>query len=274
MSDVPNLEESAAVASQPAAAPPEPAPPSGVVDAAAPAATTPAVETPAAGGETAADPAAQADGKPKLAESLLSEFDKKQAADPEAKKPATTTPEADAAAAPADPAAPAAPEPIAYEYTPPETLHLDDALKERVHSALDAFRADPTKGAQGLLELHANEMQRYAEGLLAKQYEVFNETRRGWVTEVLADPVLGGSGHNTAMGVIARMRDRFVSDADMPAFKQFLEVTGAGDHPQFLRLLHNVGRALDEPALPPPNPKPTPNNGQPPKKGMSSLYNK
>ena len=90
----------------------------------------------------------------------------------------------------------------------------------------------------------------------------------------MADPILGGSGHQTAMGAIARMRDRFVAEADRPAFETFLRVTGAGDHPQFLKLLHNVSRAYDEPALPPPNPKPTPTNGQPPKKGMSSLYNK
>ncbi len=268
----PPIEESAAVASQPAAAPLEPASSSGVVVAAAPEAP-PAVEQPsAAAGELTTTPTDKADaateGAPKLAESLLEAFDKKQAADPEAKKPD------EAPAPPPETVVAAAPEPVAYEYTLPEVLKMDEALKSTVHEALDAFRADPVKGAQGLLDLHAAEMQKYANGLLVKQYETFNDTRRGWVTEVMADPILGGAGHQTAMGAIARMRDQFVKEADRPAFEEFLRVTGAGDHPQFLKLLHNVSRAHDEPLLPPPNPKPTPNNGQPPKKGMSSLYNR
>jgi hypothetical protein len=205
------------------------------------------------------------------APSLLETFDKEKAAT-DAQKPQEAT-EAPKPTEPAQPAEPAPLPPVAYEYTLPETVKMDDALKADVHKALDAFRADPAKGFQGLIDLHAKAMADYAAEATREQFRVFNDTRRGWVTEVMSDPQLGGSGHQTAMGAIARMRDQFVAEADRPAFEQFLRVTGAGDHPQFLKLLHNVSRFYDEPPLPPANPKPTPTNGLPPKRGMRSLYN-
>lgn len=271
MSGIPPIDES--VTATPAvAAQPEPAPSSGVVVAAAP------VETPSPAAEA---PAAAPDVVMEHGETLLQKFAREEA-EKEAAKPAAAPVVADPAAPAvdpnavpvvADPAAPIAPEPVAYEYALPEKLVMDDALKGEVHAALDAFRADPSKGAQGLLDLHAKTMDNYAQQLVREQWNVFNAARREWITEVMADPQLGGSGFQTSMGQIARMRDKFVADADKEAFETFLQVTGAGDHPQFLKLLHNVARAFDEPSLPPPNPKPTPNNGQPPKRGMRDIYN-
>lgn len=277
-------QESGAAAS-PAAVSPEPAPSPGVVVAAAPVTST-------TEGAPAADVAAAPEA-PKAEESLLEQFDKEKAA--EATKPA----EPAAETKPGDPEAPAgdkkpepakaeegkepakdaaAPAPLApIDYDAaiklPETLRLDDALKGDLHKALDEFRADPAKGAQGLIDLHARTMEQYAKDVNANQWRTFNETRKSWQNEVRADKQIGGSGHMTAMGAIARMRDMFVAEADRPKFEEFLRITGAGDHPQFLKMLHNAARFYDEPPLPPPNPKPTPNAGQPPgKRGMASLY--
>jgi hypothetical protein len=167
-------------------------------------------------------------------------------------------------------------DPINYEYTLPEKLMMDDTQKEEVHAALDAFRSDPAKGAQGLLDLHVKAMEdfatKYAEQENKRQWDVFNDTRKGWVQEVMSDPQIGGSGHKTAMGAIARVRNQFVPKEDEAAFENFLLATGAGDHPQFLKLLHNVSRFYDEPPLPPPNPKPAPDNGSAPKRSMIDIY--
>ena len=163
--------------------------------------------------------------------------------------------------------------PVAYEYTLPETISLPEEEKAKVHEAFDAFRTDPAKGAQALIDLHAAKMQEYADSLLAKQIEVFNETRKGWARAAKQDEQIGGSGFETSMGAIARMRDMFVPEKDMPAFNEFLRVTGAGDHPAFLKLLHNVARAYDEPPQPSPNPKPTPNQGLPPgRRAFRTIY--
>jgi len=258
--EIPNVAASAPpVASTPEPAVPAASPePVASVDGSSTGTPTPAAEPASTEADLTAPP------------SLLETFDQERAA-----KGAQEAPQATQEPKPGEPAAtpePAPLPPVNYEYTLPETIKLDDALKGDVHKAFDEFRRDPAKGAQGLIDLHAKTMQQYADHLVKEQYRVFNETRRNWVNQVMSDPQLGGSGHQTAMGAIARMRDQFVAEADRPAFEQFLLVTGAGDHPQFLKLLHNVSRFYDEPPLPPANPKPTPTNGMPPRRGMRSLY--
>jgi len=177
-------------------------------------------------------------------------------------------------------AEPKEPEPLAaveYDYTLPETLTLPDERKAEFHAALDAFRADPSKGVQGLIDMHNRAMEEHVERARQEQFKVWNETNDSWRKQVLADPEIGGAGHQTAMMAIARMRDRLASShkpgtpeyvSDLAAFDQFLNVTGAGNHPVFLKLLHNSARLFDEPAPPPPNPKPPKDIGKQNGKGL------
>ena len=157
-------------------------------------------------------------------------------------------------------AEPAKLEPVAYEYKLPETLKMDDARKAEVHTAFDAFRADPIKGAQALIDLHTKSMEEYATNYAAEtlknQFKVFNDTCRNWEKKVMADEELGGAGHETAMGAVARARDMTISSAkpgtpryaaDRKEFDEFLRTTGAGSHPAFMRMLHNAARYIDEP---------------------------
>lgn len=217
---------------------------------------------------------------------------KEEAVKPAEAKPAEAPKPVEAAKPEGEPkpveAEAAKPEPLApieYAYELPATLKMDDALKGDLSTALDAFRADPIKGVQSLIDLHAKTMSDYATQLqtdtLRNQHKAFNDTRSGWNTEWMADPEIGGAGYQTATKAIARMRDMFLSDelpgspkyqADAAAFESFLRITGAGDHPAFGRFLHNVARAFDEPALPPPNAKPAPNRGVKPGSQREKLY--
>lgn len=172
---------------------------------------------------------------------------------------------------PDEPKEPAKPEPIDYAYTLPETLKMDDARKGELHTALDAFRADPTQGAQTLIDLHNKAMTEYADHLTSEQMRVWNETRKGWRTDVMADEELGGSGYQTAMGTVARMRDLLVPESERKAFDTFMEVTGAGDHPAFLKMLLRAGRYFEEGRMPPRDIKPAPDNGKNPKERRGSL---
>jgi len=192
-------------------------------------------------------------------------------ADKPAEKPAEAK-AAEKAAEAAKPAEPAKLEPVAYEYELPATIKMDDGLKTEFHTVLDGFRADPAKGAQGLIALHEKAMTDYDAQLRQQQIDTWNETRKAWNTDVLADEQIGGSCHQTAMGAIARMRDMFVPEKDRAAFENFLSVTGAGDHPAFLKMLHNAARFYDEPAMPPPNVKPSPTNGANPNNRRAIMY--
>jgi hypothetical protein len=207
---------------------------------------------------------------------LLEKVQAKEPPQVEAKPPTEPEPKVEAKPEPQPPVAP-----FEYKYTLPETLKMDDTLKGEVHAALDAFRTDPSAGAQGLIDLHNKQMQAFATETLRNQIKAFNETRAGWVKEVLADPDLGGAGHDTAMGVVARMRDRYVSDhkpgtpgyaSDMAAFNTMLRITGVGEHPVFLKLLKRVGRDFDEPEAPQFTPRPPPDLGKRPPGRLRDIY--
>lgn len=274
--------------------------PAAVVEAAAPA----AIVEPAA--PALAAPVELVGEKPSLLETTGKQPDKPAAAevkpevaakpdDKPAEKPAVEKPVEPAKEAakpegdkPAAEAAPAAPEPLAaidYSYQLPATLKMDDALRSEAHAAFDAFRADPAKGAQALIDLHAKTMASYAETLrtdtLRDQHKAFNDTRDGWQKDIMADAEFGGSGFQTASKAVARMRDLLVSSAPAgtPEYQQhlkeaedFYRITGAGDHPVLWRILHNAARFLDEPGLPPQNIRPTASNGRTPGNRRARLY--
>lgn len=201
------------------------------------------------------------------------------APDPTAEKPAEAKP----ADKPAEPEAkPAEPAPVELKFDLPEALKntkADDPILTEFKTVIGSGKT-PQEIGQGLLDLHAKAMQSYADQVRDDQYKVFNETRKDWQNEVKSDPEIGGAGHQTAMKAIARARDFFVSSArpgsekyaaDMKAFNTFLHVTGAGDHPAFLKFLHNIARFADEPTLPPDNAKPPPDNGKE-RRGAKVLY--
>lgn len=187
------------------------------------------------------------------------------------------------ASAATDEPKPEAPKPelpkVDYKYELPESITMDDGQKQQFHEALDAFRAEPEKGAQNLIGMADKMMHDFAEHLTNEQWRAFNDMRATWRKEMMADPVIGGAGHDTAMGVIARMRDKFASDSkpgteaydkDLKDFDLFLRTTGAGDNPHFLRFLHRVGRKFDEPPMPPPGARPVPDGGRRPGESRGS----
>ena len=252
--------------------PPTPAPASAP---ASPPAAEPATAAPAPVPGAAAKPSeAKVTEVPPPEPSLLETLGKKpEPAKPEGEKPVEAKPPEAAKAAEAKPpeaAKPAEPAAVEYKYTLPETLKMDDALKGEVHKAFDDFRADPAAGAQKLIDLHAKTMQDFATQLDRQNREAFANYRKSMRDKVMADPELGGAGHQTAMGAVARMRDLFVPQKDRAEFDDMLRITGAGDHPAMLRLLHNAAKWFDEPAVAPPEARPTKGNGRRPSGGLYS----
>ncbi|MEO6783454.1 MAG: hypothetical protein ABI196_21605 [Bradyrhizobium sp.] len=116
--------------------------------------------------------------------------------------------------------------------------------------------------AQKLIDMHAAHLRNYAENTLAEQHRVFAETRAGWRENIMKDEQLGGASHPTTMAAVARMRDLLVDTAHKQEFDDMLRSTGVGDHPGFLRLLHNSARLFDEPTKPAQGAPPA-SNGRP-----------
>lgn len=263
-------------------------PPAAVVAVVPEPAAAPAAAAPVEPVVPAEPAAAAAEAKPPLASerpSLLETFTKDAAAEvkpaevpkpaeaanpPEGEKPAEIKPDTKPEAKSAEVAAEAKPaeikplevvpfEPVKYEWELPEQLKADDARIGAFSDVLNSAKLPAEIGketGQKLLGMHADAMQSFADQLVRDQHQVFNKTRDDWNKQVLADPEIGGAGHQTAMTAIARVRDALVSDhapgskeyaADLASYDEFLRITGAGDHPAHLRMMHRMARFIDEP---------------------------
>ena len=166
---------------------------------------------------------------------------------------------------------PQAAEPIKYEaFTFPEGLEPGEKLGEFTELA-GAARV-PQETAQQLLDMHVAEIQRLHEHVAAEQHRVWNETRRNWRTEIMADEELGGSGFETNRATASRMLDLFVPEDRRTAFNQALIATGMTDHPEFFRFLVNIARKFDEPSPAPLPRNPPPDIGRNPGGGRRIPY--
>lgn len=286
-----------AVAAAPIPEPAAPAQPDQVV-----------VAQPAPAVAVVSEPAGAAPVAPTHEPTLIDKFEAKEAAavvppaDPAAPKPEDKPADKPAEAAPvveakaADPAAPAvdpAAPPLAVELAPidyfaaetgiklPETIQLDDAGRKDLTTALDAFRTDPIKGAQALIDMHNTYMARADEKRVADQWAEWHKTNDDWTKLVMADPILGGAGHDTAMASIARVREALGSNAprgsdqwkqDIDELRTAMRVTGAGNSLPILRLIHNASRFIREARPAVVNGGVPKTNGQAPNKGRGLVY--
>ena len=195
-------------------------------------------------------------------------------ADPKAAEPAKAgEAKPGEAAKPAEPGkegAPAepAPAPIEYALAFPEGVKSDSIDKAR----LDAFTGTLNEArvapeiAQKFLDLHLSEMGEATRRLAQNQWDVFNNQQNAWREQVMADEVLGGARHGTAMKTIMGFVDRYAGDAGRRArLLDAFRMTGIANNPDFLHVLHDAGQDLVREAEPHPAPPPraaTPNREQ------------
>lgn len=165
-------------------------------------------------------------------------------------------------------------EPVVYEdFALPEGMKLGDEAMGKFKNILGNVRV-PQDVAQKLVDLHVKAYQQQMGTENQRQHDNFGNMRKGWRDQAMSDEQMGGAAWNTTLSAVARTRDKLVPEANAKAFDEMLRVTGVGDHPEFVRLLHNASRLLDEPRVPKTQGNPAPSNGKAPGKGgLRSLYN-
>lgn len=156
-------------------------------------------------------------------------------------------------------------EPIVYEeFKFPEGAKVD---KEEINKFTDVIgKYNLTQeAAQELVDMHVNAVQSITKQAHADQWQVFNDQQKEWRTQIMADPVLGGSGHQTAMQKVGQAVETVIKDPDrIKAFQEALAVTGAGNNPEIVRFVHDVhkytrqGEILNTPIGAPPDIGPKP----------------
>lgn len=183
-------------------------------------------------------------------------------------EPAAPTPPSDLAAAPTapavDPAAPAAPAaaapaktgepgaaveapagpPEKYEFKLPDGLTMDAAGLAKYEATFRDLGLTNDQ-AQRLIGQYAEqvvEQNKQLEAELTKQTEA-------WTNEIKGDPEFGGSKFDATVATAQKAIGHFGS----PELKQWLEVTGAMNHPGLVKAFARIGKAMSEDTFNRPN---------------------
>lgn len=148
--------------------------------------------------------------------------------------------------APADPAAdPAAPR-VSYDsFSLPEGVTVDgDAMK----SATDLFAESGLSQAQAqkFIDLATSREQAIAQ----RSMQAFVDLQNQWVSEIKADPDIGGDRLKTSLASAARAIDRL----EIPGLREALSFTGAGNHPAVVKAFVRLGQMIQEDRFRPGSP--------------------
>lgn len=114
---------------------------------------------------------------------------------------------------------------------------------EGLKAAQDLFKSLnlPQAAAQQIVDLHAKELKAALE---ASVNEVDN-MREGWRKEILADPEIGGK-LKEVKATVGRAIDQHLGATLGPAFREAMDLTGAGDHPAFIRGFYKFAQLVTE----------------------------
>ena len=138
-----------------------------------------------------------------------------------------------------EPAEPPQGAPEAYEFTNPEGLPDDVGIDAKIHDAYAEAAREldlPQEKAQGLF---SSTMTALHERAVEEQSRQSKE----WTAAVKADPDLGGEKFEENLGIAKKALTEFGSDG----LRELLESPmGLGNHPEVIRMLHKVGKAISE----------------------------
>ena len=214
-----------------------------------------AVETPAAGADAAVDAvaAAPAGGEGIVAapaegvvaeaaatgESLLSAA--------EAKKPEGNEGAVKDAAAVTEAAKEAAPEPVHLEpFTVPEGMALDEKALGEFSGLMSDPDLSPQERGQKLLDMYAGQVKSIADDYAQRQVDVWRAQNDTWKDDLRRDPDLGGNRINTTLGIAKSVIEEYGGSKEQQAeLLQHIDINGMGNFAGFVRLLHNIGTAMN-----------------------------
>jgi len=127
-------------------------------------------------------------------------------------------------------------EPIKYDLKLPKDALVDKTDLERIEAEAKARGLSPEE-AQSILDRENSTLASFAE----KQKKQNEEIVSGWRKAVETDKEIGGADFGKNAELAKRAVDRFGS----PEFKQALEETGLGSHPELVRVFLRIGKAMD-----------------------------
>jgi hypothetical protein len=137
-----------------------------------------------------------------------------------------------------EPAAPAS-EPLTLEAIKfPEGFTVDDEASKSFLEVMNDDKLSGAERAQKLIDLQSGLMQKVA----TETQTAWENMQMQWQDQVRADPEIGGEKLAPTLGEVSKLVDKYGS----PELRQVFDLTGAGNHPQVIKFLHNIAKDLSE----------------------------
>lgn len=147
-----------------------------------------------------------------------------------------------AEAPPAEPAKPAEGEALPFaldQVTLPEGLVIPDEVGGKFTELVNSNKI-PKEAAQGLLDLYASQIKSQVDA----GAQLWQQTNDQWQAEIKADPAIGGAKLPQTLASIAKLIDH--PDFADPGLRAAMDLTGAGNNPAIVRLLHKLSTKFTE----------------------------
>ncbi|WP_436879452.1 peptidase [Escherichia coli] len=127
--------------------------------------------------------------------------------------------------------------PEAYEFKASEGVELDtEALKDFEPVARELNLTN--EQAQKLVDAYP----KILAGVQQRQADAWQKQTEGWAEAVKADKEIGGDKLESNLSAGQRALDQFGS----PELKEYLNVTGMGNHPELVKAFVKIGKAMSE----------------------------
>lgn len=129
--------------------------------------------------------------------------------------------------------------PDKYELKLGEKSALDQSDLDKI-----AEVAKANKLTQAQAEVLVQQREEAAAGLVARQQTFLDNTVKKWADDVKNDPEIGGDHLTVTLKNAKRVMDRFAPEGSK--FATLLKESGYGSHPEFVRFINSVGKAMSE----------------------------
>jgi hypothetical protein len=127
--------------------------------------------------------------------------------------------------------------PEELEFTVPEGMEVNEPLMGEFKDLAKELGITQEVG-QKLIDLQTAHEQKRAD----ESTQAWNDMQATWVNDAKADKEYGGTEMNANLAVAKKTIDQFGT----PELKEMLDFTGAGNHPEIIRLFYRVGKAISD----------------------------
>lgn len=131
----------------------------------------------------------------------------------------------------------------AIEIKVPEGTVINEEQLTKLKEIVADTTLSPSQRAQQLTDMHATIVKDLVEGPV----KLWMDTQAQWQATVKADPELGGAKQPEVEATIAKALDS-IGGKEAKAMRDAFILTGAGNHPEIVRLMYRVGKLVSEAA--------------------------